>query len=89
MPEIHFYFSPLCPRCRGARRELERLRQQRPDLTIEEINVLRQPLRSWRAGIRLIPALQAGAQHLSGLWLNPAQLQTFLDRLDADNDRLD
>ena len=52
-----FYKSALCPRCAQARNTLYALAAAHPEISIEEVDILSAPLRTWRDGIRMIPAL--------------------------------
>lgn len=62
------------------RRELNRLRQEYPTLKVEEVDVVVNPLRAWRSGIRMIPALQAGDELLAGFFLQTEKIRRFVDR---------
>lgn len=77
---ITFYKSSLCPRCMLVRRELNRLRQKYPDLEVEEVDVVLNPLRAWQSGIRMIPALQAGDELLAGIILEAEDIRRFVAR---------
>ena len=77
---IVFYNSALCPRCMLARRALRRLRLQFPDMKIEEVDVVANPLRAWRDGIRMIPALRAGDDLLAGIFLREEAIRRFVAR---------
>ncbi len=75
---IIFYKSKLCPRCFITRRHLSALRCKHPHLQIEEVEVLTSPLRAWRDGIMMVPALKIGDSVLSGLYLNKGKIANFL-----------
>lgn len=75
---IVFYKSSLCPRCMLVRRELTRLRREYPELEVEEVDVVLNPLRAWRSGIRMIPALRAGGDLLAGIVLAPEEIRRFV-----------
>jgi hypothetical protein len=53
-----------------AGRHLNSIKTQNPDLQIEKIDILKHPLKTLRAGIRLIPALRINQHTLSGIYLN-------------------
>ncbi len=76
-----FYKSALCPRCFLAKRHLLTLRSTHPDLRIEEVEILTAPLRAWRDGIKMVPALKAGNAVLSGLYLNKQEITDFVTRI--------
>lgn len=75
---IVFYKSSLCPRCMLVKRELTRLRQEYPELEVEEIDVVFSPLQAWCSGIRMIPALKAGDDILAGFLLRAKQIRQFV-----------
>lgn len=77
---IVFYKSSLCPRCMLVKRELTRLRQEHPELEVEELDVVLNPLQAWRSGIRMIPALKAGDDILTGVLLRTEQVRQFVAR---------
>ena len=74
-----FYKSALCPRCAQARKSLYALASTHPEISIEEVDILSAPLRTWRDGIRMIPALKDGERVLSGLFLTRQAIADFLD----------
>ena len=78
MPLV-FYKSALCPRCHAAGRTLSKLAAADPSLSIEEVDILSSPLRAWRDGVRMIPALKDGDRLLSGIFLGEAAIRLFLD----------
>lgn len=80
--KIKFYGSFLCPRCFMACRFLKELSKDSKGITIEEIDVLQHPKKTWHAGIRMIPALQVGDKILSGSYLTKKRIQNFLKNLE-------
>ncbi|MCK5227435.1 MAG: hypothetical protein KAJ60_08590 [Desulfobulbaceae bacterium] len=78
MKKITFYRSILCPRCMVVALELEKLQNQNEDLEIENIDVMIEPVRVWKAGVRLIPALHINDKKLSGIYLSPARVRRFI-----------
>lgn len=77
MPLI-LYKSALCPRCAAAARSLKKLAADDPSLRVEEVDILAAPLRAWRDGIRMIPALKDGDRLLSGLFLGEKAIADFI-----------
>jgi hypothetical protein len=75
---LTFYHSPLCPRCRRAGKHLDDLLTPEARRRVQRVDVLRQPLRSWRAGVRMIPALACNDELLSGLILGRERIAAFL-----------
>jgi len=84
---LTFYYSSLCPRCRRARKHLRDLLGSGYAADCTEIDSLKQPFKTWRAGIRMIPALQFGEDVLSGLLLSKEQIGNFLHRHGFDLDQ--
>jgi hypothetical protein len=77
---ITLYKSSLCPRCRLARKYLCEITANDPAVQVEEVDVLTAPRQSWRAGIRMIPALKIDGQILSALYLDKSQIAEFIAR---------
>lgn len=75
---LTFYHSPLCPRCRRAEKHLDDLLSPEARRRVHRVDALRQPLRSWRAGVRMIPALACGDELISGLVLDRDRMAAFL-----------
>jgi len=78
--QFTFYHSSLCPRCARLRKHLHRLLGQRYSSHCVEIDSLKHPLKTWQAGIRMIPALQCGDDKLSAVLLSEEQIRSFLYR---------
>ncbi len=79
--KIIFYSSKLCPRCYMVRRSLKEICNSDEQFEFEEIDILQQPKRTWQAGIRMIPALQADKAILSGTYLTKPQILKFIQEL--------
>lgn len=79
--KIFFYKSPCCPRCMMTGRALSDLKKAFPGMEIEELDVAVHPLRAWREGIRLVPAIRAGDKIISGLFLGSRKIREFLEQL--------
>jgi arsenate reductase-like glutaredoxin family protein len=77
---VEFFGSPLCPRCRLARRALRSLAHQYPELDIVEIDPLRQPRYTLQRGIRLIPAIRNEQQQIQAILLGADRIKDFLDQ---------
>jgi predicted DsbA family dithiol-disulfide isomerase len=76
--KVTLYKTFLCPRCFLAGRALNKLRSEFPDLTIETVEVTREPLRAWQDGVRILPAVNRDGKTISGLLLTTATLRDFL-----------
>jgi hypothetical protein len=77
--QITLYRSFLCPRCFLAKKYLQEIAQQKDNLTIIEVDIMDQPIKSWQDGIRLIPALKIDNKILSGIFLNKTQILNFIE----------
>ncbi len=60
--KIIYYKSLICPRCIPTNRLLTRVRQEHPEIEIEEIEVLTNLPRAVRDGVMTLPTLIIGAQ---------------------------
>lgn len=76
--QIIFYKSNLCPRCHLAGKHLSELLEEYGDHELEIVDILNAPLRSWKDGIRMIPAITAGNRKLSGVYLTRQNIADFL-----------
>jgi hypothetical protein len=75
-----FYHSPFCPRCARAEKHLQNLLGKPLPDTIVFIDVVKHPIQTWQDGIRMIPAIKAGEDVISGITLSTNRIKTFLDR---------
>jgi glutaredoxin len=75
---IILYRTRLCPRCLMARKHLLALTRHRPDLIVEEREILRDLAATGRAGITMIPAIKIGDKVLSGIYLHRRRIENFL-----------
>ncbi|MDY0212468.1 MAG: thioredoxin family protein [Desulfuromonadaceae bacterium] len=80
---VNFYRTALCPRCNKAEQILQRLMPEYPQLELGTIEVATRPVETFRAGIRMIPALKCGDEILSGVLLKEEQIREFLNRWSA------
>ncbi len=60
--KITYYKSRLCPRCIPTNRLVARLRQQHPEIEVEEIEILTNLPRAVRDKVAMLPTLIAGEQ---------------------------
>lgn len=77
---ITLYKSALCPRCYIVEKHLTHLVKDLPDTTIETIDIAAHPLKSWKDGIRMIPAIKIGEEVLSSIYLSKKELITFVNK---------
>lgn len=75
---ISFYRSALCPRCHLAKHYLAEITSQNPGIAVEYIDIATAPLRTWKDGIRMIPALKIDTLILSGLFLSRDNIADFI-----------
>ncbi|MBU1564274.1 MAG: hypothetical protein KJ630_01435 [Proteobacteria bacterium] len=78
---IVFYKSKLCPRCFIAKKHLLDVCSRNPHLQVEEVELLTSPLRTWRDGIKMVPALKIGTTVLSGLYLSREAITDFVEQM--------
>jgi len=78
--KITFYRSILGPRCALAGLALRKLQREMPDLEIETVETTIHPLKSWKTGIRMIPAIKYGNQVLSGIILSKLAISSFIEK---------
>lgn len=76
--QVTLYKTSLCPRCYLAGRALQKLQREFPELSIETVEVTREPLRAWQAGVRMLPTVTHKDKSLSGIILTTAALRDFL-----------
>ncbi|MGM0415813.1 MAG: glutaredoxin family protein [Thermodesulfobacteriota bacterium] len=77
---ITLYRTALCPRCKKTERILQRLMPEYPDLDLKIIEITTRPLESFRAGVRMIPAIKYRSEILSGIVLDESRIRDFLQR---------
>lgn len=77
---IILYRTRLCPRCYLARKHLLDLTRHRPDLIVEEREILRDLIATGRDGITMIPAIKVGDRVLSGIYLDRHRIEAFLQQ---------
>ena len=75
---IVFYKSKLCPRCFLAKKHLLAVCSAHPHLEVEEVELVTSPLRTWRDGIKMVPALKVGDNVLSDLYLSKKAITDFI-----------
>lgn len=62
-----------------ARQTLEELTRDKPEFRIEEVDIMTNPLRAWKDGVRFIPTLKSDNKTLSGVFLSRREIQDFLE----------
>ncbi len=60
-------------------RVLNKIQQERDDLEIKKIDIMRHPRTTLKDGIKMIPTLQIGEERLSGFLLSEKYIREFID----------
>lgn len=61
-------------------RVLTKLQEEFPDLVVNKVDVITQPLVSLRHGIKMIPTLISGDKKLTGIILTENQIREFIQQ---------
>ena len=64
-----------------AKKALDELLIDRDDVHIEEVEILTNPLRALKDGVKFIPTLKCGDEQLSGILLSRDKIETFLKKV--------
>ena len=59
--------------------ELNKIKQERPDIEIEPIEITFNFTKAWNDGIRMFPAVKIGEDVLSGVFLSSEKVRTFVE----------
>jgi len=79
--KITLYRSVLCPRCYMAGKYLHEIAREDASITIKEVEVTTQPIKTWRQGIHSIPTLQIEQLTLSGIYLTKTRIRNFIQQV--------
>ncbi|RUM48076.1 MAG: hypothetical protein DSY80_00170 [Desulfocapsa sp.] len=65
-----------------AKKALDELMAQKKftNITLEQVEIITNPLRALKDGIKLIPALKYGEEKLSGIFLSKEKIATFFNK---------
>ncbi len=63
-----------------AKKALEELTADMENIHIEEVEIITNPLRALRDGIKFIPTIKVGDQTLSGILLSSEKIEKFLNK---------
>jgi len=66
-----------------AKKALDELLKTLDDVHLEEVEILSNPLRALKDGVKFIPTLQCGKERLSGILLNRDKIETFLKKVQS------
>lgn len=83
--DIIFYRSRLCPRCFLVKRQLLTICKEHPQFQIEEVEILASPLRAFKDGVKMVPALKVGDDILSGIYLSKNKIIEFVTQITDKN----
>ncbi len=64
-----------------AKKALDELLADRDDVQLEEVEILRNPLRALKDGVKFIPTLKSGEEQLSSILLSNEKIKTFLNKV--------
>ena len=62
-------------------RELTKLQQEFPQLVIKKVDILTNPGRTLKDGVRMIPTLKTGDRVLSGIFLSPSKIRDLIQTM--------
>ena len=65
-----------------AKKALDELLRDRDDIHLEEIEILSNPLRALKDGVRFIPTLKCGEEQLSGILLSYDKIKAFIKKVE-------
>lgn len=60
-------------------RVLSKIQQERDNLEIKKIDIIRHPRTTLKDGVTMIPTLQIGEERLSGIFLSEKEIRDFID----------
>ncbi|BCS98950.1 hypothetical protein DSLASN_45820 [Desulfoluna limicola] len=78
--KVDFYTSAICPRCMFVGHELNKLKEENPELEVDAIEVTLNYRRAWKDGIRVFPALRIDKETLSGMILSRNAIRSFIEK---------
>ena len=64
-----------------AKKTLDELLKDTDDMQIEEVEIITNPLRTLKDGVKFIPTLKCGDEQISGIFLNRKTIETFLEKV--------
>ena len=66
-----------------ALKALRELVDEHPEHSLQTIDILAKPADAWRAGVRMIPTIEADGHKLSGILLDKKKISTFLEEISS------
>jgi glutaredoxin len=85
--KITLYRTALCPRCKKVEQTLHQMMPEFPDLDLDIVEVATRPIESFRAGVRMIPALKCEEEILSAVFLDETRIRDFLEQHHAKDNQ--
>lgn len=64
-----------------ARKVLYGLLEDRTDIKVTEVEILSNPLRSLKDGVKFIPTLQCNGEQVTGIFLDHDTIKAFLEKV--------
>ena len=64
-----------------ARKALDELLTDMDDIHLEEVEIITNPLRALKDGVKFIPTLKSGDEQLSGILLSRDKIEAFLKKV--------
>jgi hypothetical protein len=64
-----------------ARKALDGLLKERTDIQVTEVEILSNPMRCLKDGVKFIPTLQCNGEQVSGIFLSHSTIKAFLDKV--------
>jgi hypothetical protein len=65
--DVVFFKMPLCSKCREVEGHLKAIKDEHPEITIRELNMITNLGLARRHGVTTVPALLVGGKPLNGL----------------------
>ncbi len=68
-----------------AKKALDELLAERKDngIVLEEVEIMKNPLRALKDGVKFIPTLKSGDEKISGILLSKEKIAQFLDKVET------
>jgi len=66
-----------------AKKALDELLADMDDVELEEVEVMTNPLRALKDGIKFIPCLKSGDEKISGILLGSDKIKSFLKKVQS------
>jgi len=64
-----------------AKKALDELLSDYDDVELEEVEIISNPLRTLKEGVKFIPTLKSGDEQISGILLSHDKIKAFLNKV--------